>query len=355
MLFRLRSQETWTELRDLEQAKVQFLRAKYDFEQALPKQQRLTREMIESLESRLKIIQTLIKTHESAVHAYRVDSEKTPNDTNSNRSITKLEAEIRFHSEELNHLKRKFESSRKLFEKRLISRSALAEARVRYFSALAELPTRIEEIHRMDITAQDLKRQILEAQIGINREVAGVFHAFEEARLRYQRAQKAVDRALESDLDLILAPEAGVITQVLVNTLGQVVAKGQTLAKLAAANVPIVAEALISGNDVGRIRPGQMVRLKYDAFPFDRYGIKRGKLLKVSPDATLEPTLGPIFRGIVELEETTIHVKGRPTRLMYGMKGSAEIVTDRQTVLNMLLRPLRQFRESVGFASEKED
>ena len=355
VLFRLRSQETLIELRELEQAKVHFLKAEYDFEQALPKQQHLTREMIESLESRLKIVQALTKTHEQAVDAYQAESEKTSNDTNNSRARTKLEAEIRFHSEEHNHLKQRYESSRKLYENRLISRSALDEARVRYFSALAELPTRMEEIHRMDTTAQDLKRQILEAQIGINREAAAVRHAFEEARLRYQRARKAVDRALESDLDLILAPEAGVITRVFVNTLGQVVSKGQTLAKLAAANAPIVAEALISGDDVGRIRPGQVVRLKYDPFPFDRYGIKRGKLLKVSPDATVEPALGPVFRGIVELEETTIYVNGKSRHLMYGMKGSAEIVTDRQTVLNMLLRPLRRFRESANFSSQKED
>ena len=355
VLFRLRSRETLVELRELEQAKVQFLKAEYDFEQALPKQQHVTREMIESLKSRLKIVQALTKTHEQAVDAYRTESQKTSNDTNNNRARTKLEAEIRFHSEEHNHLKQRYESSKKLYANRLISRSALDEARVRYFSALAELPTRMEEIHRMETTAQELKRQILEAQIRLNREAAGVRHAFEEARVRYKRARKAVDRALESDLDLILAPAEGVITRVLVNTSGQVVSKGQILAKLAAANAPMVGEALISGKDVGRIRAGQVVRLKYDAFPFDRYGIKRGKLIKVSPDASLEPAIGPVFRGIVELEETTIYVNGKSKRLMYGMKGSAEIVTDRQTVLNMLLRPLRQFRESVGFTSETED
>lgn len=355
VLFRLRSRETLVELRELEQAKVQFLKAEYDYQQALPKQQHLTREMIESLESRLKIIQALTKTHEQAVDAYRADSEKSSNDKNNNPERTKLEAEILFHSEEHNHLRQRYESNKKLYENRLISRSALDEARVQYFSALAELPNRMDEIHRMETTGQDLKRQILEAQIRLNREAAAVRHAFEEARLRYQTARQAVDRALESDLDLILAPEAGVITRVFVNTLGQVVSKGQTLAKLAAANVPIVAEALISGNDVGRIRPGQVVRLKYDSFPFDRYGIKRGRLLKVAPDATDEPTLGPVFRGIVELEESTIYVNGKSKRLMYGMKGSAEIVTDRKTVLDILLRPLRRFRESEGFSSQEED
>ena len=179
-------------------------------------------------------------------------------------------------------------------------------------------------------------------------------HRFDEAKLRYERAKRTLSRAIHNDLDLILAPDSGVITQVHVNTLGQVVTEGHALAKMAPADAPIVAETLISGRDIGRIRLGQVARLKYDAFPFDRYGIKRGKLTQISPDATIDAADGPVFRGIIELEHTTISVHNEPKPLMYGMKGNAEIVTDRQTVLNMLLRPLRQLRESTDFASNQD-
>ena len=41
------------------------------------------------------------------------------------------------------------------------------------------------------------------------------------------------------------------------------------------------------------------------------YGIKRGWLEEIAPDAIMDEMLGPVFRGIVALEETAIQVKGK--------------------------------------------
>ncbi len=40
---------------------------------------------------------------------------------------------------------------------------------------------------------------------------------------------------------------------------------------------------------------------------------------------------------------------------MYGLKGTAEIITDRTSILNLLLKPLRQMRESAAFAPDEEE
>jgi multidrug efflux pump subunit AcrA (membrane-fusion protein) len=132
-----------------------------------------------------------------------------------------------------------------------------------------------------------------------------------------------------------------------------VVSRGQTLATQAPASVPLVAEAMIPGRDVGLIRPGQSVKLKYEAFPFGEYGIQRGRLLRVSPDAGVDPALGPVYRGLVALEEGAVRVRGEERSLKYGMKGVAEVVTDRKTLLSLLLRPLRQLQASAGLAPER--
>ena len=353
VLFRLRSRETWMALRELEQARVDFERADYDLREALPQRRRLAQETVVALESRLRLMQAVIQAHREAVEAYREGIEETDRGRrgeDEGRPEADLEAEIRLGSAEMEHLKRQYADSRQLYEKRLISRAALEEARARYFGALAALPSRMAEVHRLETTAQDLRRQVLEAKVELGRESARATHAYEEMRLRYARARQAAGRDLEADSDLIFAPEAGVVTQVFVNTVGQVVNQGQTLATLAPASAPLVAEAMISGRDVGLIRPGQAVKLKYEAFPFGEYGIRRGRLLRVSPDAVIDPALGPAYRGLVELGEVTIRVGGEERPLMYGMKGTAEVITDRRSILSLLLRPLRQLRESVAFA-----
>ena len=161
-------------------------------------------------------------------------------------------------------------------------------------------------------------------------------------------------RNLDAESDLILAPVAGMVTKVLVNTERQVISKGQSLAMIAPETAPIVAEVMILNKDVGLMKPGQVVRLKYDAFAFQDYGIKRGWLLEIAPDAVMDEVLGPVFLGIVDLEETAIRVKGDEKPLMFGMKGVAEVVTDRQSVLMLLLSPLRKLYESATFTDREE-
>ena len=68
----------------------------------------------------------------------------------------------------------------------------------------------------------------------------------------------------------------------------------------------------------------------------------------------MDEVLGPVFRGIVDLEETAIRVKGDEKPLMFGMKGVAEVVTDRQSVLMLLLSPLRKLYESATFTDREE-
>ena len=171
---------------------------------------------------------------------------------------------------------------------------------------------------------------------------------------RLNRAQKALDRNLEGEVDLILASKQGIVTQVAVNTVGQVVNKGEILAVLAPDSAPMVAELSILNKDVGLMRPGQVVRLKYDAFEFQDYGIRKGWLTQISPDATVHESLGPVFRGIVKLEETEIVVRGQKRPLKYGMSGFAEVVTDRVSLLMYILKPLRRLHESATFNAEEE-
>ena len=348
LLFKLKSWETWGDLRELEQAEMAFRKAEYDFRRVLPRRKELNRETIASLEKRLAVLQRFMAAHQSALKDYHAD-EGDGGGAGNDAAEAELRAQIGFRQAEIDHLKQDYLQQKMLFERQLISKVDINDARVRYLNALAALPGRMSEIYKQETAVQDLKRRILETRIAHGRETSQMKHAFETARLRLEQARKRVDRQLEAESDLILAPESGIVTRVEVNTLGQVINKGQALVSLAPASAPIVAELTVLNRDVGLLKPGQIVKLKYDAFAFQDFGIKRGWLRQISPDAVIDETVGPIFRGIVELEETTMVVKGREKPLLFGMKGTAEIMTDRQSVLLMLLSPLRKLYESATY------
>ena len=348
LLFKLKSWETWGDLRELEQAEMAFQKAEYDFHRVLPQRTELNRETIASLKKRLSVLERFTVAHQNALEDYQVDVGGLER-TGRSPSDTELQAQIGFRQAEIDHLKQDYLQQKMLYERQLISRAEINRARVRYLNALAALPGRMSEIYKNETAVQDLKRQILEARIAHGREAAQIKHAHKTARLRLDQARKRVDRQLDAESDLILAPEAGIVTRVEVNALGQVINKGQALATLAPASAPIVAELTVLNKDVGLLKPGQIVKLKYDAFAFQDFGIKRGLLKQISPDAVIDETVGPIFKGVVELEETTMAVKGQEKPLLFGMKGTAEIMTDRQSVLLLLLSPLRKLYESATY------
>ena len=339
ILFRLRSQETLKEFRELEQAEIAFKKAEFDLQQTLPQKRILAKETISALEHRVRVMQTAMQTSALGKHT---ETSHPP------------DLEIEIHTAEVEHLKQQYEQNQKLYEKRLISLAARDEAKVRYLSALAELPARMAEINRYEVSLKDLKRQILEERLELERTRANFQNAYDIAEIRLKQAKQTVNRSVDADIDLILAPEPGIITQVLVNTPGQVVNKGQTLVTIAPASTPIVAEALILNKDVGLLSSGQKVKLKFEAFPFQDYGIQHGYLRQISPDAMGDEGSGTVFRGIIDLDNTTIFVHGEEKAFMFGMKGTAEIITDRQSILMLALNPLRQLREIAALSPEAE-
>jgi len=348
VLFKLKSWETWEDLREWEQAKMAFQKAEYDFKTVLPQRARLNRETIGALEQRLAVLQRFMEAHQDALEDYQsnaggIEGSKTTT------SDAGLQAQIGFRQAEIDLMKGEFLQQKTLFERELISRADMNRARVQYLSALSALPSRMSEIYKNEMAVADLKRQITEARIAHEREESQMRHAYETAQLRLDQARKRIDRTLEAESDLILAPASGVVIQVMVNAMGQVISKGQALIALAPAAAPMVAEVMVLNKDVGLLKPGQLVKLKYDAYAFQDFGIKRGRLTSISSDAVIDERIGPIFKCVVELEENTMRVKGYDKPLMFGMKGTAEMMTDRQSVLLMLLSPLRQLYESARY------
>ena len=348
MLFKLKSWETWGELREWEQAEMAFQKAEYDFKTVLPQRARLNRETIGALEQRLSVLQQFMEAHQSALEDYQSDVD---DDIVSKNQMTDagLQAQIGFRQAEIDLMKEAFLQQKTLFDRELISRADMNRARVQYLSALSALPSRMSEIYKNEMAVADLKRQITEARIAHGREASQMRHAYETAHLQLEQARKRIDRTLEAESDLILALESGIVTQVMVNAIGQVIRKGESLIALAPAAAPMVAELMVLNKDVGLLKPGQLVKLKYDAYAFQDFGIKRGRLTYISPDAVIDERIGPIFKCVVELEENTMRVKGYDKPLMFGMKGTAEMMTDRQSVLLMLLSPLRQLYESARY------
>ncbi len=86
----------------------------------------------------------------------------------------------------------------------------------------------------------------------------------------------------------LYAPTDGVVQQMAVTTVGQVVTTGQQLVVLTPIGGKLQVEALVANLDIGFVKPGQDAVIKIDAFPFTRFGALHGKVVNIASAAIAE-------------------------------------------------------------------
>jgi membrane fusion protein len=107
------------------------------------------------------------------------------------------------------------------------------------------------------------------------------------------------------------------------------------------------AELLVPARAIGFIRPGQIVNLSYDTFPFQQFGFARGNVRTVSrtllkPDEVVGPMLlrEPSYRVGVSIERQTIRAYGAELPLEPDLELQADVLFERRTLLDWILDPL---------------
>ncbi|MCA9020014.1 MAG: HlyD family efflux transporter periplasmic adaptor subunit, partial [Planctomycetaceae bacterium] len=159
----------------------------------------------------------------------------------------------------------------------------------------------------------------------------------------------------ETDEHLVLAPIDGVVGQIHV-TDGETARRGATLITLIPEGATLIAEVKIPNREVGKVRESMQARLKFDAFPYARHGAIDGKLnqlVKVAEEprsqsggtGTGSAASGSYYRGYCTLEQTYFRVEGNRKPLLPGMTATAEIVTGRKRIIEVLLQPLLAFQQ----------
>lgn len=111
------------------------------------------------------------------------------------------------------------------------------------------------------------------------------------------------------------------------------------------------AELFVPTKAFGFVRLGQEVRILYDAYPFQRFGTYRGRIVQVartiltSADVSAPvPLTDPAYKVTVALEQQEISAFGQRLPLQADMLLHADIVLDRRPLLVWLLNPLLGMR-----------
>ena len=163
------------------------------------------------------------------------------------------------------------------------------------------------------------------------------------AELEMERVQQ------EASGDILLrAPVSGLVTSRLIEP-GQAVQAGQALMTLLPAGSQLQAQLLVPSRAVGFIAPGDRVLLRYQAFPYQKFGHHGGHVLRISRSA-IAPASGapagvePYYRVLVALDRQTVTAFGKAEPIRPGMLLEADILGERRRLYEWLLEPLYSLR-----------
>ncbi len=149
---------------------------------------------------------------------------------------------------------------------------------------------------------------------------------------------------------VIRAPMAGVVTNIAVNR-GQSIAADSTLATVLPKGSGMHVELLVPTRAIGFIKPGQEVVLRYEAFPYERFGQYRGVVTDIGRNVwTQGERIGPlsakepVYRVDVKVERQSVSFAGQDFALRPGMLVNGDLLLERRTILEWIFEPVMQLK-----------
>lgn len=138
--------------------------------------------------------------------------------------------------------------------------------------------------------------------------------------------------------------------------VGQQVEPSTLLLSIVPGNTELIANLYVPSSAIGFIKPNDEVVLRYQAYPYEKFGHAKGKIISVAKTALGKQELAslgsifsdqtqarsnePVYLVKVKLEKQTIKVYGEERPLQIGMVAEADILHERKKLYEWVLDPL---------------
>ncbi|AZD79752.1 HlyD family secretion protein [Pseudomonas chlororaphis subsp. aurantiaca] len=211
---------------------------------------------------------------------------------------------------------------------------------------------------RQALQGLERERATLQQQLTERRnELAGLGARQANQQADIQRQLSALEQNLaESEAKrtlLVTAPETGIATAVLAD-IGQTVDSSRPLLSIVPADAPLQAELYAPSKSIGFIKPGDSVLIRYQAYPYQKFGQYQGRVRSISRTsvpftelasmAGAVPGLGKdseqLYRLQVSLDKQMVTAYGQPRPLQSGMLLDADVLQDTRRLYEWVLEPL---------------
>ncbi|EKQ70928.1 multidrug resistance efflux pump [Leptolyngbyaceae cyanobacterium JSC-12] len=197
----------------------------------------------------------------------------------------------------------------------------------------AERTRKYAEAQEMQLQSQQKVQQLLVQKTQLQAKIQQNFKQFKQAKAELEQLT-------------LKAPATGIISTLNIRKSGDVAQAGHAIAEIAPEGAPLVLAAALPTREAGFVKVGDPVQIKFDAYPYQDYGTLSGKVITISPDIKSDERLGAVYRVEIALERSSLTRDQQAIALKAGQTATAEIVTRRRRIAEVLLDPIRKLQET---------
>lgn len=214
------------------------------------------------------------------------------------------------------------------------------------------------------LDAQSQYKNLARQQLDIRQQLDAARQQLEQLPLEAASRRNETERQLASVAKSIAeneaaraivlrAPREGIVSALLAKE-GQTSAVGQPLLSLVPAGSTLQAQLLVPSRDVGFVVPGSPVVLRYQAYPYQKFGQQYGRVISVSRSALspseVEALIGqqtrePLYKVGVALDRSKVF---GADMMKPGMAVDADILMERRRLIEWMFDPLNGIRQRMG-------
>jgi membrane fusion protein len=243
--------------------------------------------------------------------------------------------------------------------------------RIKHVEIMRDLLSRVEKLSRsglmsdIELASHRLDLAQSEKDLEVARKTLAQRH-LERRRIETDRKQQRIEeKAAADDLAIrisalrqplstsanglleIRAPYDGVCVRVTQENAGSVVAAGEQLCQVSPLSSRLQARLDVPESGLSLLKAQQHVRLLFDAFPYQRFGVVSGSIEWISPAAVAREQ-GSEFVALASLDRKQIVAGGNAYALKPGMRGQARITVGRRALIEYAIEPLHKLHENLA-------
>lgn len=241
---------------------------------------------------------------------------------------------------QLELLQKELKIKKPLVERRIISEVDYLQVQQREAEAEGELEGVNLSIPRNRSTVEEARRKLEQARLEFQNKAKLELNELMAELSRIAETQTALeDRVSRTTLR---SPVKGIVQRLYANTIGGVIAPGGEIMDIIPREEALLIEVRIKPADIAYINVGQEARLKFTAYDFAIHGSLGGIVSFVSADTVTDEEGVSYYVARVRPKKAYLGVISKPMPIKVGMTSETDIITDKKTILEYLLKPIHR-------------